>query len=360
MSEVEIVPLLVPSVLDSPDASDFLGQLEVRNVCWLEVVGTNELAVTPEEMLPRFQDAFEPISGFVARVGGRVVGRSLANWPAADGAPEASLIVEVHPDFRRRGIGTALLATALNDVRGRDKWIVQRDFMSTVVDGAEKLVAPTGFGSIDRGDPGAEFALVNGFSLEQIERFSRLRLPVDREVLKQIRAESQGTAGTDYRPVSWIGSTPEHWVDDVAALRTRMSTDAPTAALAATEDVWTPERVRASDVKREASGLDGLMTAVEHVPTGTLIGFSELWIARDLAKPAQQTDTLVLREHRGHRLGMLTKATNLLLLEDTFPGHSSVVTFNAEENRPMLDVNEALGFEPAGYMGVWKREFPRP
>jgi GNAT superfamily N-acetyltransferase len=360
MSEFEIVPLLVPSDVESPDAADFLGQLEVRNACWADITGTDEFAASAEEVLPRWHDPFEPVSGFVARIDGLVVGRSLANWPAIDGAPEASLIIEVLPSFRRRGIGMALFATAIDDLRRRDRWIVQRDFMSSVVAGAPKLVPPTGFGSIDRGDPGAEFALVNGFSLEQIERYSRLRLPVDRDAVKRIRDESQEAAGTDYRSVTWVGATPECWVDDLAILRTRMSTDTPTAGLSLTEDVWTADRVRASDVKREASALDGLTAAVEHVPTERLVGFSEFWIARNLAKPAQQMDTLVLREHRGHRLGMLTKATNLLLLEDTFPGHSSVVTFNAEENRPMLDVNEALGFEPAGYMGVWKRAFSRP
>ena len=63
----------------------------------------------------------------------------------------------------------------------------------------------------------------------------------------------------------------------------------------------------------------------------------------------------MLREHRGHRLGMLMKAVNLQQLAGEHPEQSAVTTFNAEENRFMLDVNEALGFVPMGYEGAWRR-----
>jgi hypothetical protein len=95
--------------------------------------------------------------------------------------------------------------------------------------------------------------------------------------------------------------------------------------------------------------------AVEHVESGHLVGFSELRIPVDLARVVHQEDTIVLREHRGHRLGMVLKLANLLNLQKEHPGHPSVITFNAEENRHMLDVNEAVGFAPIGYEGGWKK-----
>jgi hypothetical protein len=52
---------------------------------------------------------------------------------------------------------------------------------------------------------------------------------------------------------------------------------------------------------------------------------------------------------------MLLKAANLQELAIRFPAATLVYTFNAEENRYMLDVNEAVGFVPAAYEGIWKK-----
>ena len=73
-------------------------------------------------------------------------------------------------------------------------------------------------------------------------------------------------------------------------------------------------------------------------------------------RPAEQMDTLVLREHRGHRLGMLLKLTNLRELTTRFPSCDRVETVNAEENRPMLDMNDSIGFATTCFSARWRKE----
>jgi len=98
-----------------------------------------------------------------------------------------------------------------------------------------------------------------------------------------------------------------------------------------------------------------LTAAAEHAPTGRLAAYTELGLPPGDSAPATQEDTLVLRSHRGHRLGLLLKAANLRQLREVSPGTTVVTTFNAEDNRPMLDVNEALGFRSIGHEGSWQK-----
>lgn len=157
---------------------------------------------------------------------------------------------------------------------------------------------------------------------------------------------------------TWVDRAPTHWVPDLAELGTGMGTDAPSAELEA-EDVWTPERWIEEEERNEGSPRTLLVAAVEHLPSGRIVGFTELSAPAESDREVSQEDTIVARDHRGHRLGMLLKVANLAHLQQQRPGHPAVTTFNAEENRHMLAVNEAVGFVPFVYEGAWKRTLGR-
>ena len=138
-------------------------------------------------------------------------------------------------------------------------------------------------------------------------------------------------------------------------LMTRMGTDAPSGELDQLEDEWTTERLREREDAEQDAPRTSLHVAVEHVATGHLVGFTDLGVPHDTSKPIDQGDTIVIAEHRGHRLGMLLKLDGIALVTEEAPEHRVIITFNAEENRHMLDTNEAVGFRPFVVEGGWRK-----
>jgi GNAT superfamily N-acetyltransferase len=360
MNAFTIDELVIPASLDAPDAAGFIEMTHVRNEIETDTFGNRDLAYEPIELLPNWQDPYQPQTCLVARVDGRIVARGIYQAPIEEGSRDAWLAIEVLPDFRRRGIGSAIYERLDAMCAAGGRTVQQAFLIHKRSDASEQLPSPTGFGSVPLDNPETRFLLARGFRLEQVERVSRLALPVGEDELARILATSRAAAGEDYRIVRWTGRTPEEWIPDIAVLHQRMSTDAPAAALEIAEEHWDEDRVREYDDRRAGSPRTLLVVAAEHVPTGRLVGFSELSVPPELERPVEQMDTLVIREHRGHRLGMLVKAANLQYLAETHPGHPSVTTFNAEENRPMLDVNEAIGFTAAAYGGSWKKTAAPP
>ncbi|MFF1571309.1 GNAT family N-acetyltransferase [Leifsonia sp. NPDC058292] len=348
-----ITDVTVPDSVASPDAGDFIGMAEVRSTVEAEQRGVATEFVTPEELLPSWKDNNVPMAGLVAKVGERVVARGSLALPLDAG--ECWAAVGVLPEHRGRGIGSALYERLEGMARAAGRTTVQNQTSFPAGVGGDSILPPTGFGSVPNDLGSTRFLRRYGFSLEQVGRLSTLPLPVDSGMFSS-RLDEATTAAAGYRTVTWKGRTPEQWVDGMALLRTRMSTDAPNAGIEQTVDVWTAERVRAVDDLWAESPRVLLMTAALHEATGQLAGYTELDVPADPQRPVEQVDTLVIEEHRGRRLGMLLKLTNLRELAARFPDSSSVETVNAEDNRYMLDVNEAVGFAPLCYSARWKKK----
>lgn len=357
MSEFTIDELAIPATLDGPEGDDFRATVDVRNAVEADALGSGEFAYSADELLPGWHNDHEPKRLLVARVAGTIVARAIVETRVAGSADAAWLIIQVLPEYRGRGIGTGL-AERLEEIAAADGRTQLHAYAPARATPGERLVAPTGFGSVPAGDPGVRFLSARGWSLEQVERCSRLALPLDGAQLTARLEAARAVSGPDYRTHAWGDRTPARWLDDLAHLVTRMSTDAPSAGMDAGEEVWTAERIAEAEERTAASPLRQVMVAIEHVPSGHLVGYTELWAPPETTRAIGQGNTIVQREHRGHRLGMLLKLEGLARVHELYPGHPSVVTFNAEENTPMLAVNEAVGFTAIAYEGAWKKVLP--
>ncbi|MCU1478934.1 MAG: family N-acetyltransferase [Subtercola sp.] len=361
MGDFQVEQIPIPAALDGLGGADFVASVEVRNASESHGYGTTEVAYPAEEMLPQWHDPYEPKVLWVARMHGRIVGRAVHESQLGPGGTLSQvgwIDIDVHPEAEGHGIGRALADTVEGYARslGQTRLICYAVSPASTAPGAELIRPPTGFGAVPAGNREVRFLLARGYRLEQVERASRFALPGDLVLLAELRESAERDAGRDYAMHRWAGPTPREWLADMATLLTRMSTDAPTAGLEEPEDIWSPARVEAFEQRVTASPRQTLTTVVEHRPTGRLAAFSQLTVPHDPSRPVSQEDTLVLREFRGHRLGTVVKTANLEFLQSVDPGHPSVLTWNAEENRYMLAVNEVIGFVPIGYEGAWRSD----
>lgn len=353
---LEFRPLTVPATVDAPDAHDFLTMTEVRNRTYRAISGNDDDHQTPESLLPHYQpNSYEIRLMWVAVLDGSIVGRVGVDLPLEAGSRAAFWLIELLPEVWGRGIGTAAYRLVERAAAEHGRAVLQSWAQHPDAPG-ERLVPPTGYGSIPL-DHAARFYLRHGYALEQIERCSRLDLRGPLDQVEALLAEARA-ASADYRVVQWLLPTPPEFIDGYAWMKSRMSTDVPAAALEFDEETWDADRVALHESRYLEGGNTVQVTAAQHRATGELCGFNELVIGRDPTRATHQEDTLVLTEHRGHRLGLLVKCVGLLAWRRVAPASPRVITYNAEENRPMLDINEVIGFVPIRYEGAWKKDLP--
>lgn len=350
-----------PVAVGAEGWDDFVALTDVINRAQSHDLGHDAFVWLPQELIPDYADVAHVRKRlFAARVDGRIVGRGLLTTWLAD-PTTSDVAVSVLPEHRRRGIGRALRERVERIAVDEGCRTLTGATMHRTEANGTAIPSPTGIGAVGADDPSSRFVVDAGYRLGQTARTSSLDTVAAAPTLDAHLADARRAAGDAYRVVSWVDATPEHLLDDLAVLHTRMSTDAPPGDLPQVEDAWNGARIRGAEARRAAAGRTGLITAALHVATGRLVGFTEIAVSpsgrrSDGHAHTYQQDTLVLAEHRGHRLGMLLKVENLRLLTREAPEADRVVTWNADENRPMLRVNEALGFRHVATSGSWLRE----
>ncbi|WP_309064452.1 GNAT family N-acetyltransferase [Microbacterium sp.] len=353
--ELTITPLTVPASLDAADAADFLAYAELnRRVCEHDA-GIAELAPPAQELLPDWLDSTDRLqSGFIAHLQGRIVGTVTLSLPQEEGATTAEFDLLVEPDAWGQGVEEALLALAEDEARQLGRTSLQTWTLHRPGGTGRALVPATGWGRVHETELSTALETA-GMQLEQVERTSEFDLRGDLTPVEARLADALAVAGPDYRIVSWTLPTPPELQDGYARVLSRLATDVPSGDLAVDEEQWDAERVQRRDKRFADSGQTVSVAAVEHVPSGALVAYNQLVIGSDLTGVTHQFGTLVLKEHRGHRIGTIVKCANLLRWRGIAPESPRVLTFNAEENRPMLDINEAIGFVPVSYAAAWQK-----
>lgn len=342
----------IPQRIDAADAADFIGVVAARNLVYAEIAGNHDEDATPAELVVRFhEDTHSDLAVWAIRVGGDIIGRVFCDAPLEEDSKAVFVETLIPRAYWSRGLGSAAHSLLVERARSLGRTVMQTWAEHPADASLEQLSPPTGFGQIPA-DHTARFLQRRGYVLEQVERRSTLDLLATRDQVDAMYAQFPLHAG--YEVVAWHGSTPAEFVPAFARLKERMSTDAPSASLDIDEEHWDDERVAQADAMALAGGRRRQTTAIRHIESGDLVAFNELSIGADLTAATDQGDTLVVSDHRGKKLGMVVKLEGLRRWRAVAPDSPRILTWNAEENRPMLDVNEAIGFVPAAYIGAWR------
>ncbi|HSR86523.1 MAG TPA: GNAT family N-acetyltransferase [Streptosporangiaceae bacterium] len=268
----------------------------------------------------------------VTNEAGIAVGCYLLRLPDKENPTMATCIVAVDPARRRAGIGTEIIAHCSEQARRA---------------GRSRLISYTRDDS-----PGAAFAAALGArpGIAEVDRVLEIDAALAARVPDLRGAARPHAAG--YSLASWIGPTPDEYVDDVVLVNAAIA-DAPRDE-GVEPTGWDAERLRHSEQTMLKHGLTGYVVAARHDATGRLAALTAVITEAETPDWGFQQLTAVLPQHRGHRLGLLLKIAMLDFLAEHDPRIRHIQTGNAGANEHMIAINEQLGYTVLSVYRAWE------
>jgi GNAT superfamily N-acetyltransferase len=288
----------------------------------------------------------EPETAFLAWQDGQLVGSASALLPMIDNTETIYLDLQVHPEHRRRGIGTALLERV---------FAFAREHHRRMIDCQTAIQMP---GGPAREGSGSAFAATFADKPLLLEVRSRWTAGNVADAELDALARDAADQSIGYSLVQWAGRTPADVVDAIAALESRLLLDAPLGDMDVEPQHFDAERIYAGDAARAGRGFRMYTTAARHDATGAVVAHTVISVEAGIDEHAWQQITIVDPAHRGHRLGLLVKLANHAYARSHEPALRVIDTWNAESNTFMRAVNEQIGFRPVEYWDMWQIPVP--
>jgi GNAT superfamily N-acetyltransferase len=278
----------------------------------------------------RSPDSGERQDLFAAYDGDRMVGNAVMWSFLLDNKDKCFFSLSVDVPERRRGIGRAL---------------VQRLEQTAKEDGRSQILADAILPFDDRdGHAYRRFGEACGYQLFHSQIVRHLRLPVPDDRI-QTWLDEAAPHHADYSLETYVGGVPDDLVESLCVLLAQLAVDAPSGSVEFEEEAMTPERYAEMGATTAAMGRARYET-VALTADREVVAQSTLAMSVETSPTVFQWGTFVHREHRGHKLGLATKAVNLRAVQAARDDLTLVITQNGETNGYMVAINERMGFRP--------------
>ncbi len=245
----------------------------------------------------------------------------------------------VTPRWRRQGIATKLLGGIAGHAERAHR----------------PLLMSFTFGNVPAGEAfmkrlGAQVGLETHTNQLDLRDLDRSLLPI-----WQRRAQERAS-GFDL--LIWENSYPEGDLEQLVAVWESMNR-APRGTLQIEDFHWTVENIRDFERSDRKRGNEVWAIVVRERATGNLAGFTETAWHPNRPEIVQQRGTGVLPRYQNLGLGRWMKAAMLEKILRERPAAKRVRTGNADDNAPMLKINQELGFRPFISHAIWQIELPQ-
>ncbi len=259
---------------------------------------------------------------------GEMVGMYIYGTPTKDhpiGANNPSLgfvVIELIPEFRRRGIARILLEDALEKLDRDGKTVV--------------------FGSTNQSD-GAEFVKHIGGQVGQVNIVNRVAVKdIDMDMMREwVRVGRERSPKTR---LEFYWKIPDALAEEYCRTYEATVNQVPRDNLEFNDMRFSVEDLRKQEKERDDAGVK-VLTAVTIEPDGEASALTELTFSPTNPTRLSQGLTGTLEKHRGRGLGKWIKAAMILRAVEEFPNVEFITTGNATTNAPMLSINERIGFK---------------
>ena len=321
--------------LDPADDAVVAAIIDFDNAWTLQRFGTREQPTLAQARVGMTNTPYWQLHRFGVFDGARMVAHLHIDLPLQDNVALAYLSILVDPAWRGRGIGTALADEAKRrcDQLGRARMELYGELEND--QNADDAALPVN-----------RLAARLGVTRRNVAVCRSMLLPVPDQTLDQIGHVVAPKLG-EYRVETFTGQVPrQHWAR-YGELLMQLQQDEPDEDVEREVPTYDEERIRVNYERKAQTGRTSV-TAVAIAPDGTWVGNSTIeWNMEPGSTMAWQENTLVMPEHRGHRLGWAMKAATHRALNESAPQLRHIATWNSHINDQMIAINEALGYRPA-------------